>query len=199
MRGRFVVLEGGEGCGKSTQAARLAEALDAVLTREPGATPVGAQLRSILLDPASEISPVTEALLMAADRAEHVATVVRPALEAGRHVVCDRYIGSSVAYQGHGRGLEIDRILAASEWATGGLLPDLVVLLEVPAEVAAARLGEDLDRFESTGDGFHDRVRGGFVQQAEADPDRWVRIDGNRPLDEVTADVVSQVRARLGL
>ncbi len=199
MRGRFVVLEGGEGCGKSTQAARLADALGAVLTREPGATPVGQRLRSLLLDPSSEVSPVTEALLMAADRAEHVATVVRPALDAGRHVVCDRYVGSSVAYQGHGRGLDVDRILATSEWATGGLQPDLVLLLEVPAEVAAVRLGEDLDRFEATGGGFHDRVREGFVQQAEADPERWVRVDGDRSPDEVAADVLSQVRARLGL
>ncbi len=199
MTARFVVLEGGEGCGKSTQAARLAASLGALLTREPGDTAIGARLRELLLDPATEAGPVTEALLMAADRAEHVARVIRPALDSGQHVVCDRYVGSSVAYQGHGRGLDVDRIVGTSAWATGGLEPDLVVLLEVPAAVAAERLGTDLDRFESAGEGFHDRVREGFVAQAEADPDRWVRVDGNRPLDEVSASVLSAVRERLGL
>jgi dTMP kinase len=198
-RGRFVVLEGGEGCGKSTQAARLAAALDAVLTREPGGTPVGERLRELLLDPGSDVAPVTEALLMAADRAQHVAAVVRPALEEGRHVVCDRYVGSSIAYQGNGRGLDVERIVATSDWATGGLRPDVVVLLEVPAEVAAARLGRDLDRFESTGGGFHDRVREGFARQAEADPELWVRVDGDRPVDDVAAEILSLVCARLSL
>ncbi len=138
-RGRFIVFEGGEGCGKSTQAARLAEDLGALLTREPGDTQIGAALRALLLDPATVITPVTEALLMAADRAEHVAAVVEPALSSGQDVVCDRYVGSSVAYQGHGRGLDVEQIRTTSAWATGGLEPDLVLLLEVPAAVAAAR------------------------------------------------------------
>jgi dTMP kinase len=196
-RGWFIAFEGGEGSGKSTQARRLADALDAVLTREPGDTVIGAQLRQLLLDPATEATPITEALLMAADRAEHVARVVHPALAAGRYVVCDRDTGSSVAYQGYGRGLDVEQIIATSMWATGDLEPDIVVLLEVPAEVATTRLGDGLDRFESTGDGFHDRVRAGFEAQAEADPDRWVRVDGDRPPDQVAADILSLVRDKL--
>lgn len=196
-RGRFIVFEGGEGCGKSTQAARLAEDLGALLTREPGDTQIGAALRALLLDPATVITPVTEALLMAADRAEHVAAVVEPALSSGQDVVCDRYVGSSVAYQGHGRGLDVEQIRTTSAWATGGLEPDLVLLLEVPAAVAAARLGHDLDRFEEAGDGFHDRVRAGFRSQAEADPRRWAVIDGSDSVDVVAARVASVIAERL--
>jgi len=196
-RGRFIVFEGGEGCGKSTQAARLAEQLGAVLTREPGDTAIGAALRGLLLDPSTVMTPVTEALLMAADRAEHVSTVVEPSLSSGRDVVCDRYVASSVAYQGHGRGLDVAQILATSAWATGGLEPDLVLLLEVPAAVAAARLGRELDRFEGEGDGFHDRVRAGFRAQADADPRRWAVIDGAASVDDVAARVADAVADRL--
>ena len=129
--GRFVVFEGGEASGKSTQARLLAERWGADLTFEPGDTEVGARLRAILLDPANEdLDPRAEALLMAADRAHHVATRIRPALLRGRDVVCDRYVGSSIAYQGHGRGLPVDEIAALSAFAVDGLVPDLVVLLE---------------------------------------------------------------------
>lgn len=199
-RGRLIAFEGGEGCGKSTQASRLAAALGALLTREPGATPVGARLRALLLDPATgPVDPRTEALLMAADRAQHVAEVIEPALGQGRHVVTDRYTGSSLAYQGFGRGLAVDEVRRISAWATGDLWPDLVVLLVVPPEVAAARLGTDLDRFEQEDDGFHERVHDGFLRLAEAEPDRWVVLDGTGSPDGVAASVAAVVERRLGL
>lgn len=200
-RGRFVVFEGGEGCGKSTQSALLAERLavagrDPVLTRQPGGTVIGSSLRALLLDPATVgLDRRAEALLMAADRAQHVAEVIRPALDAGRDVVCDRYAYSSIAYQGDGRGLDPDRVRAVSAWATDDLWPDLVVLLEVDLETASARVGDDRDRFEQAGDGFHRRVRDGFRRLAAAEPERWLVLDGTRAVEEVARDVWAAVEA----
>jgi dTMP kinase len=186
----FVVFEGGEAAGKSTQAARLARRLGAVLTREPGDTPAGKAIRELLLDPATTgLDDRTEALLMAADRAQHVAEVVRPALAAGRHVVSDRYVGSSLAYQGFGRGLPVDEVRRLSAWATGGLEPDLVVLLDVPADVAAARVGDRPDRVEAAGEDFHRRVADGYRALAAADPVRWTVVDGCDDPDAVEAAV----------
>lgn len=200
MTGRLIAFEGGEGCGKSTQARLLAERLGALLTREPGGTAVGGLVRRLLLDPATEgLDHRAEALLMAADRAQHVAEVVRPALAAGRHVVTDRYAGSSIAYQGYGRELAVDEVRALSRWATGDLWPDLVVVLDVPAEVAARRLGSSLDRFEREDDGFHTRVLEGFLAQAAAEPDRWVVLDGTATVDAVAEAVRAVVRDRLQL
>jgi dTMP kinase len=205
MTPRFVVLEGGEGCGKSTQAARLAAHLGAVLTRQPGGTPIGARLRELLLgEPEDEVAapgmaPRTEALLMAADRAQHVAELIGPALAGGRHVVCDRYIPSSVAYQGIGRGLGADEVRRISEWAVDGLDPDLVVLLVVPPEVAAARTGAPRDRIEAAGDDFHRRVGAAFVAMAEADPAAWAVVDGVGTEDEVWDRVRAVVSERLGI
>lgn len=206
-RGRFVVLEGGEGVGKSTQAALLAEELDALLTREPGDTPLGAQLRAILLagsDPtASEggapLDDRTEALLMAADRAQHVVEVIEPALAAGRDVVCDRYIGSSVAYQGYGRELDVDIVRAVSGWAAGGLWPDLVILLDGPDTVGRERIGAGRDRIETAGADFHQRVLQGFREQAEDDTDTWVVVDAAGSVDDVSERVLDVVQTRLGL
>ncbi|MFM7062530.1 MAG: dTMP kinase [Actinomycetes bacterium] len=199
-RGKFIVLEGGEGCGKSTQAAALATALDALLTREPGGTAVGAQLREVLLGRTTTgLSDRTEALLMAADRAQHVAEVVEPALAAGRHVVCDRFFGSSVAYQGHGRGLDPDEVRNLSLWATAGLVPDLVLLLRVPVEESDRRTGGARDRIEDAGADFHRRVADGFVAQAAAEPDRWVVLDGTGTKDQVAQEVRRVVGDRLGL
>jgi dTMP kinase len=199
-RGRFVVFEGGEACGKSTQARRLATTLDALATREPGGTDLGRRIRELLLDPATgEVDPRAEALLMAADRAHHVATLVEPALAAGRHVVSDRYIGSSVAYQGHGRGLDPDRVAAISAWATDGLQPDLVILLDVPTTVARERRGRSPDRLEAAGSDFHERVLEGFRSLAVADPARWVRIDGSPDVETVATAVDEVLRDRLGL
>lgn len=200
VRGRFVVFEGGEACGKTTQATRLADRLDALCTREPGGTEVGRRIRELLLDPATgEVDPRAEALLMAADRAHHVATVVEPALGAGRHVVSDRYIGSSVAYQGYGRGLDPERVADISSWATRGLEPDLVILLEVPTSMAERRRWGAPDRLEAAGDGFHQRVAEGFRTMAMADPEGWVVIDGTPDVDVVEEAVTAVVRARLEL
>lgn len=198
-RGRFVVLEGGEGSGKTTQAQRLAGRWDAVLTRQPGGTAIGSRLREILLavapDPGAAdpvhgaLADRAEALLMAADRAQHVAELIGPTLAAGRDVVCDRYVGSSVAYQGWGRGLGPEAVHDISAWAVDGLWPDLVVLLDVTPEEARRRIGGARDRIEAAGDDFHRRVREGFLAQAAAAPDRWVVVDGGGTPDAVEASV----------
>jgi dTMP kinase len=199
--GRFVVFEGGEGSGKSTQARLLAERWGADFTFEPGGTEVGARLRQILLDPdTGDLDPRAEALLMAADRAHHVATRIRPALLRGRDVVCDRFVGSSLAYQGYGRGLGVDEVAALSAFATDGLVPDLVVLLVVSPETAAQRLAAegDPDRMESAGDEFHRTVADGYAALAAADPERWVVIDGEGTVDEVLARVDAVLGERFG-
>jgi dTMP kinase len=202
-RGRLIALEGIDGSGKSTQARALAEALGARLTFEPGATPVGARLRELLLSPdASTPSPRAEALLMAADRAEHVAKVIAPALEAGEWVVSDRFAGSTLAYQGAGRGLERTGLAALVSWATGGLAADLCVLVDVPVPVAAARLAAaergDADRMERLGQEFATRVRAGFLDQAAGDPAHWIVVDGEIDAAAITARIVADVRARFG-
>jgi dTMP kinase len=189
VTGRFIVFEGGEGCGKSTQAARLADSMGAVLTREPGGTRVGEQVRELLLDPGlAGLDPRAEALLMAAARAEHVASVIGPALERGDDVVSDRYTPSSLAYQGYGRGLDIETLRDVSAWASGGLEPDLVILLTV----ATPMMGETIDRLEAESDAFHQRVARGYAELAAADPTHWRIVDGDGTIDEV-ADRVLQV------
>lgn len=201
MRGSLVVLEGGEACGKSTQAARLAPRLGAVLTREPGGTVVGERIRALLLDPAlgAGLDARAEALLMAAARAQHVAEVVAPALASGRAVVSDRFVGSSLAYQGYGRGLPQAELVALSAFATDGLEADVVVLLDLPAVEAATRRGPVPDRLEAAGEAFHRRVEEGFAALAAADPDRWVVVDARGTVDEVAARVWEAVSTRLGL
>lgn len=196
---RFIAFEGGEATGKSTQARLLAEHLGALLTREPGGTEIGARIRAILLDPSrTELDARTEAMLMAADRAQHVAEVVRPALESGRSVVTDRYAGSSLAYQGFGRGLPLGEVRSLSAWATGDLWPDLVILMDVEPAVSASRLACELDRLELAGAGFHERVAVGFRALAAADPERWVVVDGDGTVDEVATQVRNVVAERLG-
>ncbi len=198
MRGRFIALEGGEGSGKSTQTKLLAASLDAVATFEPGDTELGAAIRSVLLDPAtSGLDDRAEALLMAADRAQHVRQVIRPALEQGRHVVCDRYFGSSIAYQGYGRGLPPDRVAALSMWATADLVPDLTVLLDVTEDIAMSRISATPDRFEGAGRDFHRRVLDGYLALA-ADP-TWVVVDGGLTVEDVALAVRAAVRDRLSL
>jgi dTMP kinase len=199
----LIAFEGGEGTGKSTQARLLAERLGdrAVLTFQPGATAIGAAIRRVLLDPATTgLDPRTEALLMAADRAQHVAEVIAPALAAGKVVITDRYLYSSVAYQGYGRELGPQAVAALSAFATGGRVADLVVLLVVPPSVRDERLaarGAPADRLEQAGSAFHERVEAGYRAQAAADPDRWLVIDGDGDLDEVTARVWHAVAPRL--
>ena len=197
--GRFIAFEGGEGCGKSTQAQRLADHLDARLTREPGGTPAGERLRDIVLDPATgELDFRAEVLLIAAARADHVAQVIRPALAAGRDVVCDRYVASSLAYQGHGRGLPVAEVALVNDWGTGGLRPDLTILIDVPEAVAAERMGTDRDRLEAVGDGFHQRVADGYRSLAAEDPAGWAVVDGSGSMDDVFTLVLAAVQARLG-
>jgi dTMP kinase len=195
---RFIVFEGGEASGKSTQSTRLAERLGAVHTREPGGTTVGRRLRELLLDARTTgLADRAEALMMAADRAQHAAEVVRPALAAGRHVVSDRYVGSTLAYQGHGRGLDVDALRRISAWATENLWPDLVVLLDVPPAVAATRAAGAPDRLEAAGADFHDRVARGYRTLAADDPEVWVTVDGSGSADEVAAAVWAAVASRL--
>jgi dTMP kinase len=196
IRGRFIAFEGGEACGKSTQSRLLADSLDAVLTREPGGTIIGAQLRSLALSPDTiGLDARAEALVMAADRAQHVAELVAPVLASGRHVVTDRFAGSSIAYQGFGRGLPVDEILGISRWATAGVWPDLILLLDVPAVEADRRLGSDRDRMESESVEFHAAVIAGFHAQAADEPERWAVIDGSGTIDEV-ADAVRKIVAQ---
>lgn len=195
-RGRLIVFEGGEASGKSTQARLLAAELGAVLTHEPGGTAVGRRVRDVVLDPSvGNLSVRAEALLMAADRAQHVAEVIEPALARGDDVVSDRFTPSSLAYQGFGRGLDLDELRRLSAWATGGLQPDLVVLLEVPPAIARRRQGADPDRMEAEDDAFHARVADGYRQLAAAAPDRWVVVDGSGDAEEVAALVRAAVGA----
>ena len=196
---RYIAFEGPEGCGKSTHAKRLAARLDAVITREPGGTRIGAMLREVLANPDNtDMHARTEALLMAADRAQHVEEVVMPALASGRHVVSDRSVYSTLAYQGYGRGLSLDSLRVVNEWALAGRLPDLVVYMQVPSDVLAQRLAKrDLDRFEREGADFFERVNAGFDALMAADPTRWITIDGTLPKDDVEALVWERVSTHL--
>lgn len=197
----YIALEGAEGCGKSTHARLLADAIGGVVTRETGGTAIGQRLREILHDTAvTDLDDRAEALIIAADRAQHIAQVVRPALAAGRSVVSDRSIYSTLAYQGYGRRLPLDELRAINEWAVGDTWPDLVILLAVPGDVTAERLRKrDLDRFERAGADFHRRVDEGFAEMAGADPKRWVVIDASRSKADVAADIRRAVGQRLGV
>jgi dTMP kinase len=200
--GAFIVIEGGDASGKSTQAALLVSRLreggrDVVETFEPGATPAGAAIRALLLDGDSPIDPTTEALLLAADRAQEVADVIRPALARGADVVSDRYVPSSLAYQGVGRGLGVDAIEKLNRWATGGLDPDLVVVLDVDDDKARSRRAEPGDRLERAGDRFHATVRDAY--RTLASERGWVLLDGSADVGSVAARVWDVVQRRLGL
>jgi dTMP kinase len=194
--GLFVTIEGIDRSGKSTQARRLAEALgdDAVVVREPGGTAAGERIRDLLKDPAIELNPRTEALLFAAARAELVATVIRPALAAGKVVVSDRYLDSSLAYQGYARGLGEADVRRINEWATAGMDPDLTVLLRIDPAEAAARAGE-ADRFEDEGLELQRRVADAYEKLATANPLRWKPVDAARDPDAVAADILDLVKA----
>jgi dTMP kinase len=196
--GRFVVFEGGDASGKSTQAQRVAAAWGALFTREPGGTAVGEILRQLVLEPepGRRMGVLAEALVIAAARAEHVDHVIRPALEAGKDVVCDRFVASSIVYQGVASGVGVATVRAINEIATRGLEPDVVVLVDVPVEVSRARLGGVFDRFEAEEQAFHERVRAAYRELAAADPDRWVVVDGSQPVDAVGAAVDVALAAR---
>ena len=199
MRSAFIAFEGGEGAGKSTQVVRLAEHLrglghDVVVTHEPGDTRIGPQVRRILLDPATAgLSPRAEALLYAADRAEHVDALIRPALAAGRVVVTDRYVDSSLAYQGAARPLEQDEVAWVNRWATGGLLPDLTVLLDVDPVEGLRRASDEPDRLEAEPHAFHQAVRAAFLELAGREPGRYLVVDATADPDTVAAEVAERV------
>jgi dTMP kinase len=199
--GRYIALEGAEGCGKSTHAARLAQAIGAVLTRETGGTAIGARIREILHDTTvTNLSHRAEALLAAADRAQHIDEVVAPALAGGRHVVSDRTVYSTLAYQGYARGLELAEVRHINEWAVDGHWPELVLLLDAPPDVLERRMrGRQLDRFEQEDPGFHQRVRHGFHTMAAAEPDRWALIDAGQDFEQVATSIRRVVTERLGL
>jgi dTMP kinase len=203
--GLFITLEGGDGSGKSTQAALLDEWLTGqgrtvVRTREPGGTDAGVEIREIVLHHRGDISPRAEALLYAADRAHHVETVVRPALARGDVVLQDRYLDSSVAYQGAGRVLDADEIRKLSLWAAQGLLPDLTILLDLDETAARARLDTSrtrYDRLEAEKADFHARVRAAYLQLATAEPQRFLVVDAARPADEIAAEIQAELGRRL--
>jgi len=199
----FITLEGIEGCGKSTQAPQLCAWLGehALLTREPGGTRLGRDIRELLLEPSrGAMSEVTEALLYLADRAQHVSEVIRPALESGRLVVCDRYVDSTLAYQGYGRGLPLDLLRSVARLATGGLQPDLTLFLDVPVELGLKRVDKRgrYDRLESERIEFHERVRQGYMQLIAEGGPRWVVVQGEGTPEEVAERLRDAVR-RAGL
>lgn len=200
--GLFVCFEGGEGAGKSTQSQLLRQRLEALgrtvlLTREPGGTPVGAEVRRIVLDPATgALADRTEALLYAADKAEHVESLVLPALARGEVVVTDRYVDSTLAYQGAGRSLDAAELEQVARWATGDLRPHLTVLLDLEPSRGLVRF-TDRDRIEGESLEFHERVRAAFVALAEADPDHYLVLDARAEVDEVADAVWSRVEGML--
>jgi dTMP kinase len=199
--GLLITLEGCDGTGKTTQAQMLTDGLrvagySVLAAKEPGDTIVGRKIRELLLhSPGGSIDPGTEALLYAADRCQHVERVIRPAMKRGMIVVCDRYIDSSVAYQGYGRNLGPRRIRELNEWASGALEPDLVILLDMNAELARTRMTGKPDRIESEDPGFRKRVEHGFLACAQLDPDRYLIVDACRPADQIAGDIRSQVTA----
>jgi dTMP kinase len=206
MAGLFLTFEGGDGSGKTTQINRLVAWLESqgqtvVLTREPGGTDLGVELRNIVMHRKGFIAPRAEALLYAADRSHHIHTLVRPALERGDIVVQDRYLDSSVAYQGAGRVLDPDEVRELSLWGTERLMPDLTVLLDVPASVAKARQAaedRDYDRLEAEAEEFHTRVRESYLALAEAEPERFLVVNGEFPIEEIHQVIITRVSDLLG-
>ena len=200
-RGRYIAFEGLEGCGKSTHVTRLATSLNGFTTREPGGTAIGASLRAAMLDTANTmLSPRAEALMMAADRAQHLDELVLPALNAGTHVVSDRSAYSSLAYQGYGRLLDIDELKRFNNWAIAGNWPDLVVFIDVPLDTLLERLKKrELDRFEREDRTFFERIYTGFHTMAAANPERWLVVDGTPPKDELAVTIANAVKQRLGI
>lgn len=198
MTGRFVVFEGGDGVGKSTQVRLLADRLQAtgiehVLTRQPGGTELGATLRNVVLDPTiTTMSSRTEALLYAADKAQHVAEVVNPALEAGKVVVSDRYVDSMIAYQGAGRDLVVDEIANLAHWATAGLVPDLTVVLDADPAQAVAKIATK-DRLEGAGVEFHQRAREHLLALAAAAPERYLVLNAREPREAIADQVAERL------
>ncbi|WP_225983814.1 dTMP kinase [Epidermidibacterium keratini] len=204
MPGLFITFEGGEGAGKSTQIARLAQHLEAegrevIVTFEPGGTPLGKEVRRLVLSPDSHVTPRSEALLYAADRAHHVDTVIEPALAADKVVICDRYVDSTYAYQGAGRALALDDVRTVMQFAVAGRIPDLTVLLDIdPLEGLRRARGDGTgDRIEAEGLEFHQAVRRGFLALAAAEPERFVVLDASGTPERIAAAIADVVEERV--
>jgi len=200
----FITFEGIEAAGKSTLIAGLDDDLrgrgaNVLVTREPGGTPLGDRIRQISADPATEIDPLAEALLISASRAQHVASVIVPALRAGRTILCDRYFDSTIAYQGYGRGLDIEMLLALSMTATNRISPDLTILLDIPAALSLERVGNrgGADRFEREDEAFHERVRAGYHELSQRFHHRYLVVDASGPAAALRTTVGALVAERL--
>ena len=197
-KGLFITFEGGDGCGKTTQIKLLDEYLrdkgyKTLLTREPGSVGLGEKVREILLNYDGEVSAVCESFLFLADRAQNVDCIIKPALEEGTIVICDRHTDSSVAYQGYGRGLDIERINMLNNIATSGLKPDLTIVLDVDVETSQARVGSEKDRMESAGIEFFERVRQGFLEIAKQEPKRVKVVDSKQSIEEIHKQILELV------
>lgn len=198
-KGLFITFEGGDGCGKTTQIKLIDEYLrnkgyKTLLTREPGSKGLGVKLREILLNYDGEVSPTCESFLFLADRAQHVDCIIKPALEEGTIVLCDRHTDSTVAYQGYGRGLDLEQIYKLNNIATSGLKPDLTVVLDVDVETSQSRVGKEKDRMESAGVEFFERVRKGFLEIAKQEPSRVKVIDSTQSIEDIHKQVVELIQ-----
>ena len=197
-KGLFITFEGGDGCGKTTQIKLLDEYLrnkgyQTLLTREPGSKGLGVKLREILLNYDGDVSPTAESFLFLADRAQHVDCIIKPAIESGVIVLCDRHTDSTVAYQGYGRGLDLEQIALLNKIATGGLKPDLTIVLDVDVETSQKRVGAEKDRMESAGVEFFERVRKGFLEIAKQEPDRVKVVDSKQTIEEIHKQILELV------
>ena len=197
-KGMFITFEGGDGCGKTTQIELLDEYLrnkgyKTLLTREPGSKGLGIKLREILLNYDGEVSPTCESFLFLADRAQHVDCIIKPALKEGVIVLCDRHTDSTVAYQGYGRGLDLEQIHRLNTIATNGLKPDLTIVLDVDVETSQARVGKEKDRMESAGIEFFEKVRRGFLEIAKQEPERVKVIDSKQSIEEIHSQILELI------
>lgn len=201
-KGLFITFEGCDGCGKTTQLELLARYLrekgfEVVTTREPGAKGLGVKLREILLNYEGEVSSNCESFLFLADRAQHIDTLVKPAIEAGKIVLCDRHIDSTIAYQGYGRGIDKKQLEYLNDLATSGLKPDLTLLFDVDTETSMKRVGKDKDRMESAGIEFQKKVRRGYLELAKAEPNRIKVFDSRKSIEELHQEVLGVVAGKL--
>lgn len=200
MRGLFITFEGVDGCGKTTQINLLKEYFEkqgrtVILTREPGAKGLGIKLREILLNYDGEVSPNCESFLFLADRAQHIDTIIKPAVERGEIVLCDRHTDSTVAYQGYGRGLDLDRINMLNDIATSGMKPDLTFIFDIDTDTSMSRVGKEKDRMESAGIEFFKRVREGYLAIAKNEPKRVKLIDGSKTIDDIHNQVIDIIKS----
>lgn len=200
MRGLFITFEGVDGCGKTTQINLLKEYFEkqgrtVILTREPGAKGLGIKLREILLNYDGEVSPNCESFLFLADRAQHIDTIIKPAVERGEIVLCDRHTDSTVAYQGYGRGLDLDRINMLNDIATSGMKPDLTFIFDIDTDTSMLRVGKEKDRMESAGIEFFKRVREGYLAIAKNEPKRVKLIDGSKTIDDIHNQVIDIIKS----